>query len=376
MRRRLLLASAVLALAAAVAAPAVAAPVHHASPKRVSFRYLGETELAHDLQFQGTTVGGLSAISWDRRTGRYLIISDDRSAIDPARFYTATITATHGHVGVKLTGTSTLKQADGSTFPATSADGSVVAPDPEGIAVDPRSDRFAWSSEGERVLSPLTLGDPTVRLATASGRTIAVLPSAPQLHMNAQEVGPRRNQTLEGLSYTPDGRTLWAAMEDPLYQDGMNPDATHGARTRVTEYSRGGLPVAQYAYPLSKLFEAGPTGSTNGVSDIAALGGGRFLVIERAFTTVSKIRVFEASAARATDVLGRDALSSAPVASMSKRLVVDLNDVHGLPRIDNVEGITLGPRLSNGERLVMLVSDDNFSASQVTQFIAFAAKGL
>lgn len=377
MRPRALLAPLVVLTAVVLAAPAVAAPDRHPSPKPIALQYLGETELANGLQFAGTTVGGLSGISWDARTGRYLIISDDRSAIDPARFYSAAISAKPGSVSVRLTATQPLLQPDGTTFPPTSADGTVVAPDPEGIAVDPRRTGFAWSSEGERVVSPLTLADPAVRLATASGRATRVLPLAPQLHMNVAEVGPRRNQTLEGLSYAPDGTHLWAAMEDPLYQDGVDPDPARGARTRITDIDRAtGLPVAQYAYPLSKLFEAGPAGSTNGVSDIAALGGGRFLVIERAFTTRSKIRIFEADAARATDVLGRDALGSAPVTSMRKGLVVDLDDVEGLPRIDNVEGITLGPRLPNGKRLIVLVSDDNFSATQVTQFIAFAASGL
>jgi hypothetical protein len=376
-RRPFVLAASLAVVAGLVGTPAFAAPQHRSAPKHVAFQYLGETELAHDLQYAGTTVGGLSAISWDRRTGRYLLISDDRSAIDPARFYTAAITAKRGAVDVRLTGTQPLTQPDGAAFPATSADGSVVAPDPEGLAVDPRHRGFAWSSEGERVLSPLTLADPAVRLATSAGRAVRTLPLAPQLHMNAQEVGPRRNQTLEGLSYTPDGKQLWAAMEDPLYQDGQDPDATHGARTRVTELdAASGLPIAQYAYPLSPLTETGPAGSTNGLSDLAALGGGRFLVIERAFTTRNTIRIFEADSGRATDVLGRDALGSAPVTAMRKRLVVDLADVRGLPRIDNVEGITLGPRLPNGRRLVVLVSDDNFSATQVTQFIAFSASGL
>lgn len=378
MRPRVLLAPLVVFTVAALTAPAVAAEARHPStPKPIAFSYLGETELPNALQFDGTTVGGLSAISWDARTGRYLLISDDRSQTDPARFYTAAISAGRGTVSVRLLSTDTLKQADGTAFRPTSADGSVIAPDPEGIAVDPRHRRFAWSSEGERVLSPLTLGDPAVRLAAQDGTTVQTLPSAPQLHMNAQEVGPRRNQTLEGLSYTPSGDRLWAAMEDPLYQDGQDPTADHGAQVRVTGYdAASGLPASQYAYPLSKLFEPGAADATNGLSDIAALGGSRFLTIERAFTTRNTIRIFEADASRATDVLARDALGSAPVTPMRKRLVVDLDTVKGLPHIDNVEGITIGPKLPDGRRLVLLVSDDNFSASQVTQVIAFAATGI
>ena len=387
--RVVLVGSAVAALLTATALPALGAPTaatRHAAPIR--FSYLGERELPNALQFEGTTVGGLSAISYDRAIGSYAIISDDRSQHAPARFYTARIRATaKGLQSVALTGTHPFLRQDGTVFPPTvvGTDGiaSSLAPDPEGIAVDPLHRRIAWSSEGERIVpttGPAALEDPWVRTASLTGRFEAQLPLAPQLHMNAQQVGPRQNQTLEGLSFTPDGRQLFAAMEDPLHQDGTDPTTAHGARTRVTELdARTGLPVAQYAYPLQPLFAQPPATEptdTNGLSDLASIGGGRFLVIERAFVDRDDIRVYLADARGATDVLGRDALGSAPVHAMSKRLVVDLADVKGLPRIDNVEGITLGPRLADGRRLVVLVSDDNFSTSQVTQFIAFAATGL
>ena len=43
--------------------------------------------------------------------------------------------------------------------------------------------------------------------------------------------------------------------------------------------------------------------------------------------------------------------------------------------LDNVEGMTFGPDLPDGRRTLVLVSDDNFSESQVTQFLAFALEG-
>jgi len=61
---------------------------------------------------------------------------------------------------------------------------------------------------------------------------------------------------------------------------------------------------------------------------------------------------------------------------MTKRLLLDLSDVSALPRIDNVEGITLGPRLPDGRRTLVLVSDNNFNNLEITQFIAFAVAGL
>ena len=51
-------------------------------------------------------------------------------------------------------------------------------------------------------------------------------------------------------------------------------------------------------------------------------------------------------------------------------MLLDLDEL-GIP-LDNVEGLTLGPRLRDGRRSVVLVSDNNFAASQFTQFLLFA----
>jgi 3-phytase len=55
-----------------------------------------------------------------------------------------------------------------------------------------------------------------------------------------------------------------------------------------------------------------------------------------------------------------------------KTLLLDL-DVLGLP-LDNVEGMTFGPRLPDGRRSIVMVSDNNFAASQFTQFLLFAVE--
>src|ERR671933_620017 len=51
--------------------------------------FLGEQRIAADTSFEGTTVGGFSGLDRDRRSGEWVIISDDRSTLQPARFYTA-----------------------------------------------------------------------------------------------------------------------------------------------------------------------------------------------------------------------------------------------------------------------------------------------
>ncbi len=57
---------------------------------------------------------------------------------------------------------------------------------------------------------------------------------------------------------------------------------------------------------------------------------------------------------------------------MTKNLLADLSAMPQVRNLDNVEGITLGPKLSDGRQSVVLVTDDNFSPTQMTQFYAFA----
>ena len=55
---------------------------------------------------------------------------------------------------------------------------------------------------------------------------------------------------------------------------------------------------------------------------------------------------------------------------MEKSLLLDLRTL-GLP-LDNIEGMAIGPTLPDGRRSLILVSDDNFAATQFTQFLLFA----
>jgi hypothetical protein len=56
-----------------------------------------------------------------------------------------------------------------------------------------------------------------------------------------------------------------------------------------------------------------------------------------------------------------------------KERLLDLAEL-GIP-LDNLEGMTLGPQLPDGTRSLLLVSDDNFSDLQVTQFLLFRLRG-
>jgi hypothetical protein len=336
---------------------------------------LGQLQLAPDTTFDGTIVGGLSGISYDPGSQLYYIVSDDRSSKNPARFYTARITMSANAIDhVEFISTHPWRDVDGQEFAPldTAARPPVVPPDPEGIAFDGRRQVLYWSSEGERITDdphgPVLL-DPWVRIATLDGAYIGEFTLPPMLRMSAGQTDPRQNNVLEGLTLSPGGRYLWAGMEGPGYNDGPTPTETAGALTRITRFDvESRTATAQYAYPLDPV-SAGQ-GGDNGLSDLVALDDENFLAIERGFGTHTAARVYRASIGDADDVLARPSLTGAPVRTMQKTLLVDLtNNVHPL---DNVEGLTLGPMLPDGRQSLVLVSDDNFSPTQFTQFLAFA----
>ena len=76
----------------------------------------------------------------------------------------------------------------------------------------------------------------------------------------------------------------------------------------------------------------------------------------------------------ADDVSAVPALEGRRLALVRKRLVLDLATWRpqlppSLQTLSNIEGIAFGPPGPNGERTVMLASDDNFRPSQTTAFI-------
>lgn len=116
----------------------------------------------------------------------------------------------------------------------------------------------------------------------------------------------------------------------------------------------------------------------HGVVEILPVTDTTMLVMERSFavggTPDYNIRIYEASLNGASDVSAINNINPASISVMRKRLILDFatiaSNLQGR-RIDNIEGMCFGPRLPNGNLTMVVVSDDNFSASQVTQFIAF-----
>ncbi|OZM78639.1 3-phytase [Pseudonocardia sp. MH-G8] len=389
----LVVTSAACGSAPAPAAPAVepaapaAAPAVPASPRpplEVA-GFLGEQRIPPGTQFAGTTVGGFSGLDRDPADGTWVVVSDDRSELAPARFYTADLRfdgADGALSAVELTGTTSFLRPDGSPHPPLQGgDGTTV--DPEDIRIDPIGGDLLWSQEGERIVpadgGPPTLIDPTVRFAARDGRFGAELPVPPEWRADAGERGIRQNLGPEGLTFADGGRLVVTALEGPLLQDGPVPTRTAGAVSRIVVQTRTGEVVSRFAYPQEPIFaDPVPAGgfANNGVTALLAVDDTdptRFLVLERSFVTGvgNAVRLYEIDTAGATDIPeGRPAGEATPV---RKRLLLDLAELP-LASLDNVEGMAWGPDRADGSRTLVLVSDDNFSDTQVTQFVAVAVR--
>ncbi|WP_410824324.1 esterase-like activity of phytase family protein, partial [Methylobacterium oryzisoli] len=196
--------------------------------------FLGQATFPTGTQFAGTELGGLSGITYDRVNDRYLSISDDRSQINPARFYTLGIDLSDGRLNqgdVTVAGVTTLRQ-DGAAFPAFSLD-------PEGIALT--GNGLYVSSEGEADPASGRFTNPFVRRFGLDGNQTAALPVDAKFNASASgTTGVRNNLAFESLTATPDQGTLYTATENALAQDGPAASRTNGTASRILRYDLAG----------------------------------------------------------------------------------------------------------------------------------------
>lgn len=345
-----------------------------------ALRLLSQYELPHNMPYAGTVVGGLSGIDYDSKTDRYFLICDDRSSINPARYYTARIAMQDGKIdSVYFTGVTTLLQSNGSPYPSSKTDRSRT-PDPEAMRYNPITGQLVWSSEGERIVkaTDTVIANPSINIIAANGHMADSFPIAANMHMHTYARGPRQNGVLEGMSFGENYRALFVNVEEPLYEDGPRADIAPGeAWIRIYRYDvHTRKNTAQYAYKLEPV--AYPplikdAFIVNGVPDILWLGGNRMIVMERSFSTgrlPCTIKLFLVNLADAENIIANPSLAQTPpVRPLEKKLLLNL-DTLGI-YTDNIEGMTFGPILTNGHRTLVLVSDNNFEALEKTQFFVF-----
>ncbi|MEM8722341.1 MAG: esterase-like activity of phytase family protein [Cyanobacteria bacterium P01_G01_bin.39] len=324
--------------------------------------------------FKDTVVGGLSAIAYNREQDLYYVLSDDRSMRSPARFYTFKLEIEQTDAGIKIASfqpeeVTLLRDETGQEFPQ-------GAIDPEGFAISPRNTIFI-SSEGnptQGVEPFIAEFDPKTGTKLANLR----IPERYLASEQAPDQGIQENLAFESLTINRTGLPedpfrVFTATESALIQD-ESYAGEEQARVRLLHYivNPVGKPVllAEHLY----LLEPAPADIiANGLTELLALPTeGYFLSLERTFGFAGAgAKIFQVVIGNATDTTNIASLQGniTQVQPLRKKLLLDLADL-GI-YLDNLEGMTIGPRLPDGSRSLLLISDDNFNDEQVSQLLLF-----
>lgn len=359
-----------------------------------------------------TTIGGLSGLTYNPAKNEYYAISDDRlSGVPPyepgqlTRFYTLKIdlSGSFNTSDVTFTDVTFLRKADGSFYFPQSTD-------TEAINVTPNNTVFV-SSEGQvNVPGQIRINPFINEYDLSTGQFVRSLPIPEKFlpdspNSTQQTRGTYDNLAFETAAVTPDGKTLWTATENALFQDGPRATPTNGSPSRFLKFDlTTGQPAGEFLYEVDPVrFPPNPSSgfSLAGITDMLPLdNNGNLLVIERYYAvsgdpqpTNFSIEVYKVSVGDATDISNIESLKSLTPEQLSrikpvqKELVLDLNTLNlpqalpsetglatGVTGLDNIEGITFGPRLPDGRQSLILVADSDFNLRPVgfTQFLAFA----
>lgn len=345
----------------------------------LSLEFLAEYQLPK-LNFANTPVGGLSAITYDRRSDRFYAVCDGNESA-PARFYTlkltldSTATEKIDIQQVNIEAVTFLTDRDNQTY----GKGSII---PKGIALTPQRTVFiSGSSFAQNQITPFVQ-----EFDIKSGQVLQSL-SIPERYVpdvvseNEQIKGIQQTSAFGSLTFNPTGTiptsgepiNLFTATESALVQDQEPLSSEKGAKSRLLQYLIGyGSPVliAEYFYPLSPT--QGDT-TLNGLEELVAVDrGGHFLSLERSLEQIGfKGKIFQFTTGGATDTSRIASLKGEikGINPIKKKLLLDLNEL-GIS-LDDLQGMTFGPRLPDGKQSLLLVSNNNFSEKQTTQFLLF-----
>jgi hypothetical protein len=326
---------------------------------------------------QDLSVGGISDLTYDRQRDVYYAVTDDRRS---PRFYTMHLTIVPGQEGIgiakaEIVGMTKLRTSGGEAY------GRQLL-DPEAIALSPRQTLFI-SSEG--VLS--SQSPPLIaEFDPQTGQELEQLPLPSRFLPQADPLqGIRDNLGFEALTIAAtstladDPFRLFTATESVLAQDFDPDNPPQEIPLRWLHYviNSVGPPVlvSENLYPL----DPAPAGTLlHGLSAMVALPReGYFLTLERTFGLPGfQGKIFQTVNANATDTsrIASFQPGTNTINPMRKQLLLDLGDL-GI-ELDNLEGLTLGPRLPDGSTSLIAISDDNFSGDQTTQILLFRLRGV
>ena len=282
---------------------------------------------ANTVDFLGDTLGSFSSLqiapgSWKRVGEQYegiLWTLPDRGRNDPAaklffdypaRLERLRIRFTPGDGRLDLIPDGGLELRDFRGRPFTGADPGagtliergVTLPAPANgvgsgkVSLDGESLQFTRDGGfyiGDEYTANIYYFDQRGRLRGVINPPVAIAPRRNEQHyfgsLQIPDSGRRNNQGPEGMSLSPDGRTLFVALQSALMQDSATGNAAGRISTRVLVYDVSGTPTpkqptAHYVMQLPAYNDegnGGPPNRTAAQSEIRALDDHRFLMLAR-----------------------------------------------------------------------------------------------
>ncbi|MEH6705457.1 esterase-like activity of phytase family protein [Galbibacter orientalis] len=330
-------------------------------------KFLDEYIFPAKVMLDDTEIGGLSGI--DNFKDDYLIVCDDSK--NP-RIYTAKIKIENDKIDTVIFTNTTFFSYEDPFMENTFLD-------LESILYNPETQHILLSSEG----SIKNQRDPSIFNVSTTGAFVNSY-EIPSYFYAESPYKPRHNGLFEGLARNYDNTGFWMGTELPLETDGPEPTTKEAySPVRITYYDwNSETPKFQFIYPLDKI-EKAPKGdfAVNGLSDLFTIGNKKFLVLERSYSSgwgnkANGLKIYEVDASNSENTLETQHLSESKIKPVSKKLAFNLESIRkGLQKntIDNIEGICYGPTLANGNKTLILISDNNFNtmSPQINQFLLF-----
>ena len=352
-------------------------------------------EVSTDAKFTNDMLGGISAIAWTGKEDLYWCLPD-RGPLDGAvdwkcRIHQIRITASAGNrqlangqtqVNTELVSTVLLKDKRGTAFTGLASAFEATAEktrrlDPEGVRVGSNGNLFISDEYGPRLIEFQPNGQMVREIEMPKHLTAATCGACGAIE-NPQNVSGRScNRGMEGLAISTDRKHLFGLMQSPLLQDSFRQkltDRPSGICCRLPVFETSGAFCTEYLYPLEDC--------SNGLNEILAYDENRFITIERdgkAGVEAQCKKLMLISLSNASNILGVQKLppNQLPEAikEVSKEVLVDLLDpkwnLAGQQMPEKIEGLAFGPDFPNGDRLLVVASDNDFIREAPTEFFVF-----
>jgi hypothetical protein len=371
--------------------------------------FVGVKYLSNVKSVDGTQVGGLSGITYDENENILKIVSDDPGFRSPSRLYNV-VPDFFGNSSLDFKSSTPIKTTyvDKKTKFSYNIDAEGIALLPDGLmAISSETMRSADDSflriydNQARFLSAVVLPEKFIpkivkvehvskwevqewqdsgevdRQGRRIGKYVWVEKTSVK-YSEKQELGIQYNKAFEALTSVPGKSILFTANEAPLVQDKLY-EGQYVRILRLASDEKGFFPDGEFLYSLEDKED-------NGLVELVALDENRLLVLERRYNKFTRnvtASVFEVDLRGAKDYSSIVSLSDEDkergLQPLKKKLLLNVYDIFPLlpeafKTIDNFEGMSLGPKLPNGNQSLILVSDNNFSNDQVTQFLIFEIK--